>query len=140
MEFEGRLIQVLPEESGQSARTGNNWRRKGWVFETFGQYPRKVYVTVFNDRIDTFSHLQPGNSYVVSIDAESRDFNGRWYTDLRMYGCRDLQTSQHGTPEDPFKSQPASPAAASNPFGGAPAMGGAAGSDAFGDSSDDLPF
>ena len=59
------------------------------MLETFGQYPRKVKFDLFGDRIDQV-RLEAGKSYKVSVDAESREFNGRWYTDLRAYAAQEM--------------------------------------------------
>lgn len=39
MEIEGKIIRDLPLQEGVS-RAGNPWKKKEWVLETFGQYPR----------------------------------------------------------------------------------------------------
>lgn len=88
MEIEGKIILDLPEEGGTS-KAGNLWRKKSWVLETFGQYPRKVKFDLFGDRIDQV-RLEAGKSYKVSVDAESHEFNGRWYTDLRAYAAQEM--------------------------------------------------
>ena len=105
MEIEGILIMDLPLEEGVSQRTGNPWRKKGWVIETLGQYPRKVKFDAFGEKIDTFN-LELGKAYAVSVDVESREFNGRWYTDLRAYSCRPLDNAQPGTMQGGYQ-QPA---------------------------------
>ncbi len=92
MEIEGKIILDLPEEGGTS-KAGNLWRKKSWVLETFGQYPRKVKFDLFGDRIDQV-RLEAGKSYKVSVDAESREFNGRWYTDLRAYAAQEMGAPQ----------------------------------------------
>lgn len=109
MEIEGKIILDLPEEGGTS-KAGNLWRKKSWVLETFGQYPRKVKFDLFGDRIDNI-HIEAGKVYKVSVDAESREFNGRWYTDLRAYAAQEV-----GMP--PIQQQ----SSAAAPFGGAPAQ------------------
>lgn len=139
MDLTGKLILELPEEGGTSQR-GNQWRKKGWVLETFGQYPKKVKVDAFNAGIDNI-HMTVGNTYTVSVDAESREFNGRWYTDLRIYAAHEAQAPQPTFAANPAPTAPAAPAA--DPFASAPAaqndpFTAAAGS--FKDEGDDLPF
>lgn len=87
MEIEGKIIIDLPLQSGTS-KAGNPWKKKEWVLETFGTYPRKVKFHVFGDRVDTM-RLECGKDYVLSFDLESREFNGRWYTDVNVYAARD---------------------------------------------------
>ena len=60
MEIEGKIILDLGMQSGVS-KAGNQWKKKEYVLETFGQYPRKVKFTVFGDRVDTID-IQVGNS------------------------------------------------------------------------------
>ncbi len=81
MEFEGIVFKVLPETSGTSAR--GEWFRQDVVFEmqTQSPYTRKVCVKFFNKR-DEVANLVVGASYIVTFDVESREFNGRWYTDV----------------------------------------------------------
>jgi hypothetical protein len=82
MQLTGKLVQILPTESG----IGKNgeWKKHGIVVETDGQYPKKVCFTIWGDKINT-SQWDPGLSLVVDFDAESREFNGRWYTDLKAW-------------------------------------------------------
>ena len=48
MEIIGRIIAVLPERSGVSARSGSEWRLGSYVLETVGErYPRKMNFEVF---------------------------------------------------------------------------------------------
>lgn len=114
MEIEGIVIIDLPLEEGVSQRTGNAWKKKGWVLETLGgQFPRKVKFDVFGDRVNTFN-LEMGKSYAISVDVESREFNGRWYTDLRAYNYRLLDNAgvapgQQGGYHNPVGQQPAGP-------------------------------
>lgn len=118
MDFTAKLIMELPETGGTSQR-GTQWRKKSWVLETFGQYPRKVKVDAMNASIDRI-HMEPGKTYNVSVDAESREYNDRWYTDLRVYAATEVPEPSAGisqtssAPADPFSS-PASP---SDPFAG----------------------
>ncbi|MDE6097143.1 MAG: DUF3127 domain-containing protein [Muribaculaceae bacterium] len=88
MEIEGRIIQDLGIQSGTS-KAGNPWKKRELVLETFGSYPRKVKFHIFGDRVDTI-RLEAGKDYVLSFDLESREFNGRWYTDVNVYQARDL--------------------------------------------------
>lgn len=146
MEVEGRLILDLPLVSGTS-KAGNAWQKKEYVLETFGNYPKKVKFDFFGDRVNQFP-LTVGKSYAISYDIESREFNGRWYTDIRAYSAREIQPATPGAsaPEfgaaaqGGFGAAPAAPfGAPAQPFGGAPAAPAAP---FGGDSSngDDLPF
>ena len=82
MEINGKIIELLPEKTGQSAN--GPWRKKEYILETDGQYPKKVCFMVWGDKIDQFD-IKEGQSLVVSIDLESREYNGRWYTDIKAW-------------------------------------------------------
>lgn len=77
----GKTIQVLDLMSGTS-KTGNEWKKQSFVIETDGQYPKKVHFTVWGERIDRLQAVSPGAELEVTFRVESREYNGRWYTDL----------------------------------------------------------
>ena len=85
MEIKGRIIQVLPAQGGVS-KAGNEWKKQDYVLETMDvQYPKKVCFNIFGaDRIEQYK-VGVGDEVVVSFDLESREFNGRWYTDVRAW-------------------------------------------------------
>lgn len=95
--IEGRIIQVLPEESGVS-QAGNSWRRVTAVLETADQYPRKVAFQMLNDRIIP---LQVNQSVRASINIDSREYNGKWYTNIQAYRVevQGLQSQQQMQPQ-----------------------------------------
>lgn len=79
--FEGIVFNILPEQTGTSAR--GEWHSQNVVFEMQNNspYSRKVSVKFFNKR-DDVARLVTGAAYKVTFDVESREFNGRWYTDV----------------------------------------------------------
>lgn len=82
MEITGTIVQVLPEKSGTSTR--GLWRKQEYILETDGDYPKKICFMVWGDRIDEFA-IRPGQRLTVAIDLESREYNGRWYTDVKAW-------------------------------------------------------
>lgn len=149
MEIEGKIIQELPMQSGTS-KAGNPWKKREWVLETFGTYPRKVKFHVFGDRGDSIG-IEVGNSYVLSFDLESREFNGRWYTDVSVYQARPMtQQVPGGYPQQPpypqqgaYPQQPAYPQQQPYPqqgMGTGFPGGGPQFSPTPADPGDDLPF
>lgn len=83
MQFSAKLIQLLPLQTG----TGKNgqWKKQDIIVETEGsQYPKKVCVSIWGDKIDA-GQLQPGNQLKIDFDVESREYNGRWYTDVKAW-------------------------------------------------------
>lgn len=93
MEFEGTVYKIMPVTKGTSAR--GDWQRQDVVFEMQdGPYTRKICVTFFN-RPDDVARLKEGATYNVSVNIESREYNGRWYTDIRAWR---IQPKQAETP------------------------------------------
>jgi hypothetical protein len=82
MQLTAKLTQVLPLESGMG-RNGE-WKKQNIIVETDGQYPKKVCVSIWGDKISP-AQLQVGNVLTIDFDIESREFNGRWYTDVKAW-------------------------------------------------------
>lgn len=119
MDFEGKVLQILQPTKGTSSR--GEWQRQEVIFEMTQEFSRKVAVTFFNKPADV-EKLRVGESYIVSVNIESREYNGRWYTDIRAWR---LQPKQEAAPA-PVPDLP--------PLGEEPAFGVAAAE------TDDLPF
>ncbi|MCC5936137.1 MAG: DUF3127 domain-containing protein [Lunatimonas sp.] len=99
MELNGKVIQALDEQSG-NGRNGV-WKKRDYVIETGGNYPKKVCVTVWGDKIDQFG-LQVGDEVNLGIEIESREYNGKWYTDIKVW-----KAAKNGAPaaKEPSSSQ-----------------------------------
>ena len=82
MQLTAKLLQLLPLQTG----TGKNgqWKKQDIIVETEGQYPKKVCISIWGDKIDE-KQLQPGNMLKLEFDIESREFNGKWYTDVKAW-------------------------------------------------------
>jgi hypothetical protein len=117
MEIKGKVIQLLAVATGQGKK--GQWRKQEFVIETPSQYPKKVCLSLWGDKIDQYS-LSMGDQVNVSVELESREYNGRWYTEARAWKLE--------------KSGGSSPAYNDAPIGDEPF------SDSQGSASDDLPF
>jgi hypothetical protein len=82
MELTAKLVQLLPLQTG----TGKNgeWKKQDIIVETDGTYPKKVCVSIWGDKISA-GQLQVGKMLNISFDVESREYNGRWYTDVKAW-------------------------------------------------------
>lgn len=125
MDFVGVVYRVLPIQSGTSAR--GQWQKQEVVFELPDEFSRKVCVTFFGDRVSDAASLQVGEKVNVSVNIESREYNGRWYTDVRAWRIQKVQPEQQVPAAAPIPDLP--PMATAEP-----AMTG--GAEPF----DDLPF
>ena len=82
MQLSAKLIQLLPLQSG--AGKNGQWKKQDIIVETDGQYPKKICISIWGDKIDE-KQLQPGNMLKLDFDIESREFNGKWYTDAKAW-------------------------------------------------------
>ena len=94
MELSGKIIQIIPEKSGESGR--GPWRKQEYILETEGQYPKQVCFMAWSDKIDEFA-IKEGENLVASIDLESREYNGRWYTDVKAWKVARADSSADNT-------------------------------------------
>ncbi|MCR4815601.1 MAG: DUF3127 domain-containing protein [Bacteroidales bacterium] len=132
MDITGRLIKILPEVRGESQR--GPWVRGGFVIETEDTYPRQIAFTLFGeDRLAMLNSLVMNSPVVVTFSPESREYQDRWYTDLRCIRVVPFSGAAAPAAAAPAAPQaaPQAPAAApqDTPFASQPA-----------DSDDDLPF
>ena len=83
MELEGTIHQVLPVVKGQSAR--GEWQKQEIVVEQPGDYNRKVCLSFWGDRVLDAAKLREGDKVTASVNLESREYNGRWFTEVRVW-------------------------------------------------------
>jgi len=78
----GEVTNVLAEETG----TGRNgpWRKQAFILKTEGEYPKEICVIQWGDSIDRFA-VQAGEIITAHIDIQSREFKGRWFTDVKAW-------------------------------------------------------
>ena len=95
----GTIQTVLPLQSGTS-KAGNEWKKQEYILETVEKYPRKVKFDLFGDKVDQYP-LQAGNVVTISVNIESREFNGRWYTDVRAWKVENGDTRAEGAAPAP---------------------------------------
>ena len=84
LEISGKLIKKLPEVTG-TGKNGTNWIKQEFVLETQDQYPKKVCMSVWGDKTQDLTPVQEGEIVKVQFNVESREYNDRWYTEIRAY-------------------------------------------------------
>ena len=84
MEITGTIIKVLPLQSGQGKN--GTWTKQEYVMETEGQYPKKVCFSLWGERIDS-ANIKEGELLTISFDIESREYNGKWYTQINAWSA-----------------------------------------------------
>lgn len=104
MEVKGKVIQLLPMQSGMGKK--GQWKKQEFIIETQAQYPKKICLSAWGDKVDQYK-LAVGDMVSVSVDLESREYNGRWYTEARAWKLEKSGSNQATPPpgDEPFFSQ-----------------------------------
>lgn len=98
MQITAKLIHLLPLQKG--AGKNGEWKKQDIVVETDGQYPKKVCISIWGDKIEE-NKLKVGNTLTIDFDVESREYNGKWYTDVKAWKI-ELSGSAGAGPSDDF--------------------------------------
>ena len=85
MELEGRIARKLNVQTGTSTRGA--WAKQEFIFEyQEGSFPSQVCMNVWGeDKVKELEKYQVGDKVKVSFNLSSREYNGRWYTDVRAW-------------------------------------------------------
>lgn len=85
LELEGRIARKLPVQQGTSARGA--WAKQEFIFEyQEGNFPSQICMNVWGDeKVRDLEKHQVGDKVRISFNLSSREYNGRWYTDVRAW-------------------------------------------------------
>ena len=84
MELEGRIARKMNVQTGTSARGA--WAKQEFIFEyQEGNFPSQVCMNVWGeDKVKELERHQVGDRVKVAFNLSSREYNGRWYTDVSL--------------------------------------------------------
>lgn len=129
MEIVGKVVQLGTLIEGNSPR--GPWKKQELIIETVEQYPKKICLLCWNERVNDANSFFVGQTIKAQISIESREFNGKWYTDVRAFRF-DLEQPAQQPAAHPMNQMP--PQMPQQPL---PPMN----EDYFAsDNGDDLPF
>lgn len=125
MEISVKIIKILDAQSFNS-KNGEITIKNTFVGETQGQYPKNIAFSVLGE--DKFNQMGivVGGQYNVSFDVESREWQGKWFTECKAWKAVRVDGVQQSAAQQPANQPAASPAPA-------PADNG-------GGSNEDVPF
>ena len=98
MEIQGKVVRLGNLTEGTSPRGA--WRKQELIIETIEQYPKQVCLVCWGDRVAEAQNFTQGQTIKAQISIESREFNGKWYTDVRPFRF-DLDMPQQAQPMQP---------------------------------------
>jgi hypothetical protein len=103
-EITGKVIAILDQTTGQGKK--GQWVKQDFVIETPGDFPKKICLQAWNDKIDQIPEI--GTEATVSYNPESREYNSKWYTDLRVWDIKVAGTKpaakSTAKPKEPVKT------------------------------------
>jgi hypothetical protein len=125
MEITGRIIQKLDLQTGTS--TKGPWQKQDFIIETNDKFPKKVCITGWAEKVDELKRYNINDAVKLSVNVESREFNGRWYTDIKFWKIE--PAGEAGATGQEYSKESVSQAPAIEEF-----------NDFGSETSDDLPF
>jgi hypothetical protein len=82
MQLTAKLLTLIPLQTGKGKN--GDWKKQDFIVETGDTYPKKICISVWGDKINPLV-LVVGNELRIDFDVESREYNGRWYTDVKAW-------------------------------------------------------
>ncbi len=83
LDITGKLVNKLPQQSGQGKN--GTWIKQDFIIETQEQFPKKVCISLWGDKAKELDSIAIGETLKLGINIESREFNGKWYTDVKAW-------------------------------------------------------
>jgi hypothetical protein len=83
LEIQAKLVKIFPEKTGDGKN--GKWVKQEFIVETQESYPKKILFNAWGEKADGIKHLSLGDMLKVSFFIEAREFNEKWYNDLRVW-------------------------------------------------------
>ena len=83
MELKGKLIEKLNPVTGTSSK--GDWTKQDVIIETAETYPKKICISFWKDQVIKIQAVPIGSELEISINVESREYNGRWFTEIKAW-------------------------------------------------------
>lgn len=93
MEISGTVTQVLPLQTGMGKK--GQWKKQDFIIQTAAQYPKNLCLSLWGDKTETVTE---GQQVTASINLESREYNGKWYTEVRAWK---VEVGKTNAPQEP---------------------------------------
>lgn len=104
MDVTGKVIRILPLVTGEGKN--GTWKKQEFVIETAAQFPKKICFSIWGDKVDQFN-IKENEQLNVSFDLESREYNGRWFTEARVWKiAKENQPVDQEPPQEAYSDFP----------------------------------
>lgn len=75
-----KIMLVQPTQTGVS-KAGKDWSKRGFVIESPTDSSKKLFMSAWGELTET---IPPTGTFIdVVFDIDSKEYNGRWYTEIR---------------------------------------------------------
>lgn len=78
----GTILEKLPIVTGEGKN--GTWKKQDILLEIGDQYKKKLCVTIWGDKIN-IEDYQIGQTVTAHLDLESREYNGKWFSDIKAW-------------------------------------------------------
>jgi hypothetical protein len=92
MEITGTITQKLAKQSGKSAN--GEWQKQEFIISVGDKYPKNVCLSTWNDKCDDLENIQIGDTVTAELEISSREYNGKWYTEVKAWKFLGLESNQ----------------------------------------------
>lgn len=92
LEISGKLVAKLQQQSGQGKN--GTWIKQDFIIETQEQFPKKLCISLWGDKAKDLDNIAIGETLKAGINVESREFNGKWYTDVKAWRIEKANSSK----------------------------------------------
>jgi hypothetical protein len=106
LDITGKIIQILPSTTGTS-KAGKDWVKQEFIVETQEAYPKKICIGLMGEKVQEIKKYVPGNEVKVSLNIESREYQGKWFTNINAWriepvGSSGASSGQAGISDEPM--------------------------------------
>ena len=102
LQIKGKITELLTIERGESSR--GDWQKQQFIIETPGDYPKNICLMVWGDKVDMLEKYKVGDNVIAHINIESREYNSRWYTDVKAWRMEKDDDAVSDPPPEPQSS------------------------------------
>ena len=101
MQFEGRVKELMPVQSGVSQKSGEPWSSQEFVFGFYETsdaiYEKEIVLKLRNDKIQQYN-LQVGDKIKAKFGLGINNYQGRKYNEIYTGDIEILQRAQSAQP------------------------------------------
>jgi hypothetical protein len=93
MNIEGKLLKILPVETGVGK--SGEWKRQCIIVEQKWNYNKPVCLVIWGNKIN-INEFSINSTIVADINIESREHNGRWYSEIKVWRIKSSEINISG--------------------------------------------